>query len=156
MDWYLVHTKPRQEARALENLERQGYECFFPTLSVEKLSRGTIKVVQEPLFPRYLFIRLGDQRDQMSWSPVRSTLGVSRLVAFGVQPARVDERLIERLRSRCQNDQKQPQELFHPGERLVISDGPFAGLDAIYQRSEERRVGKECRRLCRSRWSPYH
>jgi elongation factor Tu len=23
-------------------------------------------------------------------------------------------------------------------------------------RSEERRVGKECRRLCRSRWSPYH
>jgi hypothetical protein len=25
-----------------------------------------------------------------------------------------------------------------------------------YCRSEERRVGKECRRLCRSRWSPYH
>ena len=23
-------------------------------------------------------------------------------------------------------------------------------------RSEERRVGKECRALCRSRWSPYH
>ena len=23
-------------------------------------------------------------------------------------------------------------------------------------RSEERRVGKECSRLCRSRWSPYH
>ena len=23
-------------------------------------------------------------------------------------------------------------------------------------RSEERRVGKECLRLCRSRWSPYH
>jgi hypothetical protein len=25
-----------------------------------------------------------------------------------------------------------------------------------FDRSEERRVGKECRRLCRSRWSPYH
>ena len=24
------------------------------------------------------------------------------------------------------------------------------------QRSEERRVGKECTVLCRSRWSPYH
>ena len=24
------------------------------------------------------------------------------------------------------------------------------------ERSEERRVGKECRALCRSRWSPYH
>jgi methyl-accepting chemotaxis protein len=28
--------------------------------------------------------------------------------------------------------------------------------DLFDERSEERRVGKECRRLCRSRWSPYH
>ena len=26
----------------------------------------------------------------------------------------------------------------------------------LHPRSEERRVGKECLRLCRSRWSPYH
>ena len=25
-----------------------------------------------------------------------------------------------------------------------------------HERSEERRVGKECATLCRSRWSPYH
>jgi aspartate aminotransferase len=35
----------------------------------------------------------------------------------------------------------------------VISDEPYR---KIVYRSEERRVGKECRRLCRSRWSPYH
>jgi malate dehydrogenase (oxaloacetate-decarboxylating)(NADP+) len=34
------------------------------------------------------------------------------------------------------------------GEVKIVASG--AG------RSEERRVGKECRRLCRSRWSPYH
>ena len=28
--------------------------------------------------------------------------------------------------------------------------------EATGTRSEERRVGKECLRLCRSRWSPYH
>src|SRR3546814_14093953 len=27
---------------------------------------------------------------------------------------------------------------------------------AVRQRSEERRVGKECVSTCRSRWSPYH
>ena len=27
---------------------------------------------------------------------------------------------------------------------------------SIRVRSEERRVGKECRTVCRSRWSPYH
>src|SRR3546814_8322276 len=30
------------------------------------------------------------------------------------------------------------------------------GLDRLRDRSEERRVGKECVRTCRSRWSPYH
>src|SRR3546814_15905134 len=29
-------------------------------------------------------------------------------------------------------------------------------LDGLYERSEERRVGKECVSTCRSRWSPYH
>ena len=29
-------------------------------------------------------------------------------------------------------------------------------MESISVRSEERRVGKECLRLCRSRWSPYH
>src|SRR3546814_20251568 len=28
--------------------------------------------------------------------------------------------------------------------------------DALGERSEERRVGKECVSTCRSRWSPYH
>ena len=31
-------------------------------------------------------------------------------------------------------------------------DGPVIWV----KRSEERRVGKECEDLCRSRWSPYH
>ena len=33
---------------------------------------------------------------------------------------------------------------------------PIATKDKGFFRSEERRVGKECLRLCRSRWSPYH
>ena len=33
----------------------------------------------------------------------------------------------------------------------------FGGVKKLdFNRSEERRVGKECLRLCRSRWSPYH
>ena len=36
-------------------------------------------------------------------------------------------------------------------------DGLNYGLTDIYDvRSEERRVGKECLNVCRSRWSPYH
>ena len=40
-----------------------------------------------------------------------------------------------------------------PGKRGTRS---YFDVDDINARSEERRVGKECVRLCRSRWSPYH
>jgi catalase-peroxidase len=47
-----------------------------------------------------------------------------------------------------------------PKETLIWQDpisGAPSNIDAAdAERSEERRVGKECRRLCRSRWSPYH
>ena len=39
--------------------------------------------------------------------------------------------------------------------RNAIRLAAALGLDRVV-RSEERRVGKECRLLCRSRWSPYH
>ena len=35
---------------------------------------------------------------------------------------------------------------------FIINNLQLAGYDAFAVRSEERRVGKECR----SRWSPYH
>ena len=40
----------------------------------------------------------------------------------------------------------------------LYSNGVYhkVNLDETALRSEERRVGKECLRLCRSRWSPYH
>ena len=37
-----------------------------------------------------------------------------------------------------------------------LSSGYKVNRAADDARSEERRVGKECLRLCRSRWSPYH
>src|SRR3546814_14869434 len=40
------------------------------------------------------------------------------------------------------------------GRGAVESFGPIKL--SIFNRSEERRVGKECVSTCRSRWSPYH
>ena len=39
---------------------------------------------------------------------------------------------------------------------LTPNDLLVANETRVMPRSEERRVGKECLRLCRSRWSPYH
>jgi putative ABC transport system permease protein len=55
-----------------------------------------------------------------------------------------------------------PPEKLRAGDLLVREFSNLLVIDAgamiaqVQGRSEERRVGKECRRLCRSRWSPYH
>lgn len=141
MQWYLIHTKPRQEKCALENLERQGYRCYLPTLRVERLRQGVLAIADEPLFPRYLFVQLGQGNSAQSWAPIRSTKGVSRLVTFGNEPAKVDDALVEMLQAGEAPASRVLQPLFRPGERVRLADAPFAGLEGIYQMPDgERRV----------------
>jgi transcriptional antiterminator RfaH len=130
--WFLIHTKIRQENVALENLELQGYECFLPQINSEKLRNGSLQVVREPLFPRYLFIRLGTDLASQSWSPIRSTLGVSRLVSFGHAPAKIEEELVCAIRTQTDTTAIRARH-FREGEAVIVTDGPFAGLEAIYQ-----------------------
>ena len=141
MHWFLVHTKPRQEKCALENLRRQGYQCYLPTIPSEKLCHGLLTVSGEPLFPRYLFIRLGQGDSAKSWAPIRSTRGVSRLVCFGNEPARVGDGLVESLRIQEASIQSEPERLFKPGERVYLTEAPFSGIEGVFQIADgERRV----------------
>lgn len=141
MRWYLVHTKPQQESCALQNLQQQGYACYLPLLPVEKLRQGSLAILTEPLFPRYLFIQLGQGNSARSWAPIRSTRGVNRLVSFGNEPAKIDDRLIDLLQQQETAFQARPEQLFKPGEKVQITEGAFAGIEGIYQMAEgERRV----------------
>lgn len=135
MNWYLIHTKPRLEQCALENLQNQGYTCFLPQIRVEKLRRGKLVEVDEPLFPRYFFIQLDTSNQAQSWHPIRSTKGVSRLVSFGQEPGKVSDALVDLIRTQCDLDAVQRRH-FTPGETVQIIDGPFVGLEAIYQMSD--------------------
>ena len=94
--WYLVQARPRQAELAVEHLERQGYCVFHPRLHVEQLRRGRPVVVEQALFPDYLFIRL--QAGVDNFGPVRSTRGVAQLVGFGTVPVPFDAALVEGLR----------------------------------------------------------
>lgn len=131
--WYLVHTKPRQELCALQNLQQQGYTCYLPMLAHEKRRRGTVTVAEEPLFPRYLFIQLGLGNHAQSWAPIRSTRGVHRLVTFGTEPKAIDDALINALRAQEVISKQHPTPLFKPGVPVHITDGPFAGIQGIFQ-----------------------
>ena len=136
--WYLVHTKSRQEDTAITNLERQNYRCYMPMIHLEKIRRGKSVVVEEPMFPSYVFVQLDNSENGkgQSWTPIRSTLGVRDLVRFGGQSPKVDPDLIAALLEREQLQQTTPQALFSVGDKVIVTEGAFAGLEAIYQTAD--------------------
>ena len=124
--WYVVHAKPRAEVRALENLERQGFEVFLPMIALQKVRRAKLANVTEPMFSRYLFLRTTNGMQDLS--VVRSTLGVSQLVRFGLVAAKVPHLWVEAMRA-----QPLLRETFlKSGDKVVLAEGMLKGLEAIY------------------------
>jgi len=99
----------------------------MPTMQVQKLRNQRVQVVTEPMFSRYLFIQLDDQTQ--NWGSIRSTLGVSKLVSFGPQPAKVPPELVAFL-------QEAPSEtlarIFAPGDAVRVARGALQGLEGKY------------------------
>ncbi|TVP54348.1 MAG: transcription/translation regulatory transformer protein RfaH [Halomonadaceae bacterium] len=136
MAWYAVQYKPAQGERALENLEQQGVECFFPQIAVEHIRQNKRQWRTEALFKGYLFIALED--DNPLWQKLRSTRGVSRVVSFANRPAAIESEVIEQIRQGL--EQISNEGGLRAGVALEIQDGPFRGLRGVFDRydGEER------------------
>jgi len=136
-NWYLVHCKPREDDRALENLERQGFQCYRPILAIEQCRLSRKRVADRSLFPGYIFIQLDHVRD--NWALIRSTRGVIQLVRFGNYPVRVADAVIERIRIRLSSAEAEPY--LRTGEHVRITGGAFSQLEAIFIANDgDRRV----------------
>ena len=139
--WYLIHSKPREEELAKEHLERQSYQVYLPKIFGRKRQSGrTIRVIQ-PMFPRYLFINLSDETDD--WGPIRSTIGVSTLVRFGMEPAKVPENLIIKLKEseNTSGYHELPEKTLSIGDEVIIAEGPFEGYVAtLFSKNSDERV----------------
>ena len=133
-NWYAVHTKPRMEEAAKENLLRQEYETFLPMLKIKKRLRGKWVDRVEPLFPRYLFIRLTMFED--NFAPIRSTRGVHQIVRFGDYPAQVPNDFIQALHANQDTllgIRKSREPVFKKGEKVTVINGPLQGLTGIIE-----------------------
>ena len=143
LNWFAVVTKPRQEQIALENLQRQGFECFLPMAEnpYQRRSKKQQKQI-EPLFPRYLFLNAIAKTQNLA--PVRSTYGVISMVRFGTELAVIPEHIINAIKQRITPETglieiKAIQ--IKPGDKVKVFDGPLAGLNGIVQeKSSEKRT----------------
>jgi len=139
--WLLVYTKAKEEQRAKTNLENQGFQTFLPMIAFVKMNRSKATTV-EPMFPRYLFIKLNLEKD--NWTLIKSTRGVSHIVVFGQRFAEIPDRVVAHLKSGAdKNDifkQAIKRQEFEKGDTLIIAQGIFKDKEATFlsKKSKER------------------
>lgn len=132
--WYLVYSKSRQEDVAAQGLVEQGFTVYLPKLRIKRRRLGGMVEVEEPLFPRYLFVT-PENREQ-SVSPARYTVGVQKVVRFGTDFLPVPQGVIDSLVSH-----EDPETGFHRllapalkrGDRLRIGSGIFQGIEGVFE-----------------------
>jgi transcription elongation factor/antiterminator RfaH len=93
--WYVVHTLPHAEKRALRQLENQQFRTFLPMRQKTIRHARKLSTVIAPFFPRYLFVTLDLQRNQ--WRSVNGTFGVASLVMGGDLPCPVPMGIVESM-----------------------------------------------------------
>ena len=134
--WYTIYSKSRQERLALENLQRQAFETYLPLIQERKQRRGKWAYIIEPLFPRYLFVRLNVEEE--STAVIRSTRGVTSMVRFGNDLVPVADTLIDALKQTVDPESGvhniEPH-TFKTGDPVVVVNGPFKDLAGIFQAS---------------------
>ena len=130
--WYVVRTQARHEAQVEALLSSRGIEVFLPQILGRKKDPSG-RHLREPLFPGYLFSRLAVHSND--WLAARSAPGVKYFLGtrVGSCPSAVPDRLIEEIHAQCAlRLQTGWQPAFKSGEKVRISAGPFAGLEALF------------------------
>ena len=142
MQWYLIYTRPNQEIIAKKNLENQKFNIFLPIIRSSSSNQDT-KKLDEPMFPRYLFVELNIKEDH--WIPIKSSKGVSHFINFNNGPISIPKTVIESLRSVCDEEgiyyQRNIKRDYQQGEKLIIKEGLLKGLEGIFlSKSSHQRV----------------
>ena len=123
--WYAVALKPHADALARDQLERQGFQVYAPTLVRTVRHARQFRTKEVPLFPGYLFVRI--DLAETRWRTVNGTRGVRRFLMAGDLPAPVPDQVVAALRG-------EGEAAISVGGAIEIVAGPLTGLRGQLER----------------------
>jgi transcription antitermination factor NusG len=133
--WYAAYTSARHEKHVARQLQDRSIDCFLPLYHSVRRWKDRRKEIDLPLFPSYIFVRLGDH-DRIR---VLQIPGVVRFVSFNGRPASLDSGEIEALKSALADGiHAEPHPYLTVGKRVRIKRGPLAGMEGILVRKKDR------------------
>lgn len=129
--WYTAYTCAHHEKRIAGHLSGRLIEHFLPLYQTARRWKDRTKVIESPLFPSYIFVRI-DIKNRLQ---VLGIPGVVRLVGFNGSPAALPEEQINVLRKGlAQNPKAEPCRYFSAGRSVRVKSGPFEGLEGTLVR----------------------
>jgi transcription antitermination factor NusG len=136
--WFAVYTKPRWEKKVHRLLQAQGLESYCPLNKVHRKWSDRIKMVEEPLFKSYVFVRIGEGEK----TGVRTVNGVVNFVYWLGKPAIIKDKeivTIKRFLDEYENVEVRPMDI-KPGEKVVVQRGILMGKKGTIRKVLHNRV----------------
>jgi transcription antitermination factor NusG len=164
--WYAIRVRKDTEQVASSALRARGIEEFLPLERTRRKWSDRVKTVDRPLFPGYVFCRVSFS----SSARILPLQGAVGFVRFGSAPEPIPDVEIHAVKRLVDSECRlKPMALVHEGQRVMLTAGPFAGLEGILlnirdsrhfvvnltilQRSLAVAVDGECAPAAGDRWS---
>jgi transcription antitermination factor NusG len=126
--WIAAYTRSHHEMAVASQFQQKGFDALLPTY--RRMSRWSdrIRRVVTPLFPGYVFVRIGDGEHRR----VLQTGGVLSIVCRSGKPALLSDAEVETLRLCTANPSSiEPHPFLKVGQRVRVKHGPFRGWEGV-------------------------
>lgn len=136
--WFVIHSYSGMENKVKRNLEHRAesmgmtdriLQVVVPTETEIEIKDGVRREVERRVFPGYVLIKM--IMDEDSWYVVRNTPGVTSFVGLGNKPTPLSQDEVDRIMSRIESDAPRVKVSFSVGERVRITEGPFAEFTGV-------------------------
>ncbi len=138
--WYALYTKPRWEKKIDARLLKKGIDSWCPLQKVERQWSDRKKVVEDPLFKSYVFVRI----DTSERSNVLMTDGVLNFVYYLGKPAIIKDEEVNNIKMYLAEKDARitviSEEGFAPGEKVRVNFGVFMDKEGTVLRGGKKKV----------------
>lgn len=132
-NWYALLTRHQHEKAVASALSNKNHEVYLPLYRSVRRWQDRAKPVWFPLFPCYVFIREGMDRQLQ----ILTTPGIIQIVGWGGHPAAIPQTQLDAVRQiieSCLVVETHPY--LQSGDRVRVKTGPLMGLEGILTRKK--------------------
>ena len=138
--WYALYTKPRWEKKIDGRLVKKGIESWCPLQKIEKQWSDRKKIIEEPLFKSYIFVRI----DPTEKADVLMTDGILNFVHYLKKPAVIKDSEVETIKKYLSEKDAKVSIISEEGyakeTKIKVNHGVFMGNEGTVLRGGKKKV----------------